>query len=28
LVETTGLGHRGGLQSKEIHEQVVKFLKG
>ncbi|HAV78657.1 MAG TPA: hypothetical protein DCX53_15015 [Anaerolineae bacterium] len=27
LVETDGLGHRGALQSKEIHEQVVKFLK-
>lgn len=27
LIETTGLGHRGGLQSKEIHEQVVNFLK-
>ncbi|HJS17840.1 MAG TPA: alpha/beta hydrolase [Anaerolineales bacterium] len=26
-VETEGLGHRGALQSKEIHEQVVKFLK-
>ncbi len=25
--ETQGLGHRGALQSKEIHEQVVKFLK-
>ena len=24
--ETEGLGHRGALQSKEIHEQVVKFL--
>jgi len=28
LIETIGLGHRGALQSKEIHEQVVKFLKG
>lgn len=28
LIETKGLGHRGALQSKEIHEQVVKFLKG
>jgi pimeloyl-ACP methyl ester carboxylesterase len=28
LVETNGLGHRGALQSAEIHEQVVKFLKG
>ena len=27
FVETEGLGHRGALQSKEIHEQVVKFLK-
>ncbi len=26
LVETSGLGHRGALQSKEIHEQVVSFL--
>ena len=26
-VETSGLGHRGALQSKEIHEQVVRFLK-
>ena len=26
-VETQGLGHRGALQSKPIHEQVVKFLK-
>lgn len=26
-VETNGLGHRGALQSKDIHEQVVKFLK-
>ena len=25
--EPTGLGHRGALQSKEIHEQVVRFLK-
>ena len=28
LVETSELGHRGALQSKEIHEQVVQFLKG
>jgi pimeloyl-ACP methyl ester carboxylesterase len=28
LIETNGLGHRGALQSVEIHEQVVKFLKG
>lgn len=27
-VETEGLGHRGALQSRSIHEQVVKFLKG
>lgn len=27
FVETTGLGHRGALQSSAIHEQVVKFLK-
>jgi pimeloyl-ACP methyl ester carboxylesterase len=27
LTETTGLGHRGALQSKEIHNQVVQFLK-
>lgn len=27
FVETDGLGHRGALQSKEIHEQVVTFLK-
>jgi pimeloyl-ACP methyl ester carboxylesterase len=26
-IETNGLGHRGALQSKEIHEQVIKFLK-
>jgi len=26
-IETNGLGHRGALQSKEIHEQVVQFLK-
>jgi len=26
-IETDGLGHRGALQSPEIHEQVVKFLK-
>lgn len=28
LVETTGLGHRGALQSKEIHDQVIRFLSG
>ena len=27
LVETSGLGHRGALQSGSIHEQVVRFLK-
>jgi pimeloyl-ACP methyl ester carboxylesterase len=27
FIETQGLGHRGALQSKEIHEQVLKFLK-
>jgi pimeloyl-ACP methyl ester carboxylesterase len=27
LVETEGLGHRGALQSKEIHSKVVEFLK-
>ena len=26
-VETDGLGHRGALQSPEVHEQVIKFLK-
>ena len=26
-IETEGLGHRGALQSTEIHEQVVQFLK-
>lgn len=26
FIETEGLGHRGALQSKLIHEQVVKFL--
>jgi len=26
--ETNGLGHRGALQSKQIHEQVIQFLKG
>ncbi len=26
-VETNGLGHRSALQSKEIHDQIVKFLK-
>lgn len=27
FTETEGLGHRGALQSKSIHEQVVKFLR-
>ena len=27
LIETEGLNHRGALQSKSIHEQVVQFLK-
>jgi pimeloyl-ACP methyl ester carboxylesterase len=27
LVETSGMGHRGALQSSEVHEQVVDFLK-
>ena len=27
FIETEGLGHRGALQSKPIHEQVVNFLK-
>ncbi len=26
-IETSGLGHRGALQSKEIQEQVVNFVK-
>ena len=26
-IETEGLGHRGALQSSEIHEQVINFLK-
>ncbi len=26
-VETNGLGHRGALQSVEVHEQVAKYLK-
>lgn len=28
LIETEGFGHRGALQSKEIHEQVIRFLTG
>src|SRR6185503_7769068 len=27
LIETEGLSHRGALQSKTIHEQVIQFLK-
>jgi pimeloyl-ACP methyl ester carboxylesterase len=27
LIETEGLGHRGALQSKDVHAQVVEFLK-
>lgn len=27
LVETDGLGHRGALQSGEVHRQVIDFLK-
>jgi pimeloyl-ACP methyl ester carboxylesterase len=27
-IETNGLGHRGALQSVEVHEQVKQFLKG
>lgn len=27
-VETSGLGHRGPLQSADVHEQVIRFLKG
>ena len=27
FIETEDLGHRGALQSKSIHEQVVNFLK-
>jgi pimeloyl-ACP methyl ester carboxylesterase len=27
FIETEGLGHRGALQSRDIYEQVVKFLK-
>ncbi len=26
FIETKGLGHRGALQSKEIHEQILNFL--
>jgi len=27
LIETEGLGHRGALQSADVHKQVVKFIK-
>ncbi|MBV6392481.1 MAG: hypothetical protein KPEEDBHJ_01703 [Anaerolineales bacterium] len=27
LIETNGLGHRGALQSAEIHRQIVRFIK-
>ena len=27
LIETEGLGHRGALQSSDVHEQVVNFLR-
>ncbi|MBK9925587.1 MAG: alpha/beta hydrolase [Anaerolineales bacterium] len=27
FIETSGLGHRGALQSQDIHEQVITFLK-
>jgi pimeloyl-ACP methyl ester carboxylesterase len=27
FVETAGMGHRGALQSQEVHEQVINFLK-
>jgi len=27
LIETNGLNHRGALQSKEVHEQVIQFLR-
>jgi pimeloyl-ACP methyl ester carboxylesterase len=27
LIETEGLGHRGALQSKDIHDKVVRFLE-
>lgn len=28
LVETEGLGHRGALQSADVHKQVVEFIEG
>ena len=27
LIETEGLGHRGALQSRSVHEQIMNFLK-
>jgi pimeloyl-ACP methyl ester carboxylesterase len=27
LVETEGLGHRGALQSRDVHARVMEFLK-
>ena len=27
LIETSGLNHRGALQSKEVHERIVSFLR-
>ena len=27
LIKTSGLGHRGALQSKEVHERVLEFLQ-
>jgi pimeloyl-ACP methyl ester carboxylesterase len=27
LIETEGLGHRGALQSKSVHEEVISFLR-
>jgi pimeloyl-ACP methyl ester carboxylesterase len=28
LIETNGLGHRGALQSADVHSQIVEFIKG
>jgi len=28
LIETQGLGHRGALQSADVHKQIVEFMKG
>ncbi|HSL30577.1 MAG TPA: alpha/beta fold hydrolase, partial [Anaerolineales bacterium] len=27
LIESEGMGHRGALQSRDVHERVVRFLK-